>query len=244
MNWEEIPEIDLFSDGGAEPNPGKGGFGVILSYKGRKKEFSLGYQRTTNNRMELMGVIYGLEKLKTKSIVNIYTDSRYVIDGITKGWAIKWKSNNWHRSKDHKAINPDLWERLLNLISEQKDVKFHWIKGHDGHPENERCDELASMALNGPNLIEDIGYIQKELINNKPDKPTFESIPKYNKVKSEGDICKKCRVKVIKKETKKKNIKDTQTYYYEYYLFCPQCKTIYMVDEAKRDISKNENTLF
>jgi len=244
MSWEEIPEIDLFSDGGADPNPGKGGFGVILSYKGRKKEFSQGYQSTTNNRMELMGVIFGLEKLKTKSIVNIYTDSRYVIDGITKGWAIRWKSNDWYKSKLQKAINPDLWERLLNLISEHENVTFHWVKGHDGHSENERCDELASMALNGTNLIEDIGFIFKEVTNNKPDKSTFEYLPNYNKVKSEGDLCKKCGVKVIRKETKKKNIKDTQTYYFEYYLLCPQCKTIYMIEEAKRDIIKNENTLF
>lgn len=92
MAWDEIPEINLYSDGGAEPNPGKGGFGVIMSYKGTKKEFSQGYLMTTNNRMELMGVIYGLEKLKTKSIVIAYTDSQYVINGIEKGWAAQWKS--------------------------------------------------------------------------------------------------------------------------------------------------------
>lgn len=244
MSWEEIPEIDLFSDGGAEPNPGKGGFGVIMSYKGRKKEFSQGYINTTNNRMELMGVIYGLEKLKTKSIVHIYTDSSYVVDGITKGWALKWRSKNWYRSKGNKAINPDLWERLLDLISEQQEVTFHWIKGHDGHPENERCDELASLALNGAHLIEDMGYISSREIINNSDRSTVESLPKNEKVNQEGDLCRKCKTKVIKKEIKKRNIKDTQTYYFEYYLLCPQCKTIYMTDEAKRIIVKNENTLF
>src|SRR5215831_10580908 len=158
MKWQEVPEIDLYSDGGAEPNPGKGGFGVIMSYKGAKKEFSQGFRLTTNNRMELMGVIYGLERLKTKSIVNVYCDSRYVIDGITKGWAEKWKSKSWYRNKTEKAINCDLWERLLVLISNQQEVKFTWIRGHVGHLENERCDELANIALNSENLIDDTGY--------------------------------------------------------------------------------------
>ncbi|MBP1673302.1 MAG: RNase [Bacteroidetes bacterium] len=165
MSWEEIPEINLYSDGGAEPNPGKGGFGVVMSYKGKKKEFSQGYKLTTNNRMELMGVIYGLERLKTKSIVHIYTDSRYVVDGITNGWALKWKSKNWYKSKGVKALNPDLWDRLLTLISEQQKVIFHWIKGHNGHPENERCDELASLALNGHNLLEDRVYMSLKYDN-------------------------------------------------------------------------------
>ena len=92
MPWKDIPEINLYSDGGAEPNPGMGGFGVILEYKGIKKEFSQGFVLTTNNRMELMGVIHGLDKLKTKSIVNVFTDSQYVVNGIEKGWAQKWKS--------------------------------------------------------------------------------------------------------------------------------------------------------
>jgi ribonuclease HI len=152
MVWNEIPEIILYSDGGAEPNPGKGGFGIIMVYKGIKKEFSQGYVLTTNNRMELMGVIYGLERLKTKSIVKVFTDSQYVINGIENGWAQKWKSKNWFRNKNDKAINFDLWDRLLQLISTQEKVTFNWVKGHDGHPENERCDELAMSALNSNNL--------------------------------------------------------------------------------------------
>src|SRR6478736_3551787 len=99
MNWEDIPEIDLYSDGGAEPNPGKGGFGVIMSYKSNIREFSEGYELTTNNRMELMGVICGLERLKTKSLVNVFTDSQYVVHGIEKGWAERWKSKNWFRTR-------------------------------------------------------------------------------------------------------------------------------------------------
>lgn len=156
-NWGEMPEIFMYSDGGAEPNPGKGGYGVILSWKGHRKEFSQGYRKTTNNRMELLGVITGLEKLKTRSKVRVFTDSRYVIDGIEKGWAKRWKANNWYRTKKEKAINIDLWERLLNLL-DQHEVRFFWVKGHSGHPENERCDELATLALQSGDLLVDEGY--------------------------------------------------------------------------------------
>ncbi len=244
MNWNDIPEIDLYSDGGAEPNPGKGGFGVIMSYKGIKKEFSQGFRLTTNNRMELMGVIHGLERLKTKSIVNVYSDSRYVIDGITKGWAEKWKSNNWYRTKTEKAINCDLWERLLALISNQQEVKFNWIRGHFGHLENERCDELANIALNSESLIEDTGY-EENLFNetglefnssltNPTIKSSFQNRKDNIKIKSEGDPCRKCGSAVILKPSKRKELKPGQTYYFEYYFLCPKCKTVYMVEEAKR----------
>jgi ribonuclease HI len=244
MKWEQIPEIDLYSDGGAEPNPGKGGFGVIMSYKGAKKEFSQGYRLTTNNRMELMGVIYGLERLKTKSIVNVYCDSRYVIDGITKGWAAKWKSNNWYRTKTEKAINYDLWDRLLVLISAQQEVKFNWIRGHYGHPENERCDELAMMALSSEyliddtvyeeNLFNDTGYEINEFITNPTDISGFHNRKANSKVKGDGDPCRKCGTAVIFKPSKKRDLKPGQTYYFEYYFLCPKCKTIYFVEAAKR----------
>ncbi len=164
-NWDEIPEIELYADGAAEPNPGRGGFGVIMSYKGKQKEFSQGYTLTTNNRMELMGVIFGLQRLKTKSNVHVYTDSKYVADGINKGWAQKWKSKNWHITKNKIALNYDLWERLLMLIEEQNSVTFHWIKGHNAHPENERCDKLATLALKSENLLEDEGYINSKKNN-------------------------------------------------------------------------------
>lgn len=245
MEWNEIPEIYLYSDGGAEPNPGKGGFGVIMAFKGVKKEFSQGYEMTTNNRMELMGVIYGLERLKTKSIVNIFTDSRYVIDGIEKGWAERWKSKNWYRTRTEKAINFDLWDQLLITISKQQKVTFNWIKGHAGHPENERCDELAYAALSGSNLLVDSGYQPNNL---KSDEAGGENrIPgsfKNIKVNAEGDPCGKCGTNVVKKPTRKKEIRPGQTYYFEYTLFCPGCKTMYLVDEAKRDIINQDNTLF
>lgn len=249
MKWEEIPEINLYSDGGAEPNLGKGGFGVIMFYKGNRKEFSQGFRLTTNNRMELMGVIHGLDRLKTKSIVNVYSDSRYVVDGITKGWAEKWKSNNWYRIKTEKAINCDLWERLLVLISNQQEVKFNWIRGHFGHPENERCDELANMALNSEYLIEDTvyeeilfndtGYEINTLVTNPTEKSSFQKQKANIKIKSEGDPCRKCGSAVIFKPTKKKDLKPDQTYYFEYYFLCPNCKTVYMVEEAKRFVQDN-----
>jgi len=237
-----IPEIELYSDGGADPNPDRGGYGVILSYKGRRKEFSKGYKLTTNNRMELLGIIAGFEKLKQESIVHVFTDSRYVIDGIEKGWAAKWKANNWYRNKKEKAINIDLWDRLLELI-EKHEVKFNWVKGHSGHPINERCDFLAASALKSDNLIDDIGYLEQlEREENTDDKPV--SYP-GNKIKAEGDLCRKCSTPLIKKIPKRKKLKPNQTYYFEYYLICPNCKTTYNVEAAKKEIDLNENpTLF
>lgn len=240
--WTEIPDIELYSDGGADPNPGKGGFGIILSYKGHKKEFFRGYKLTTNNRMELMGVIFGLEQLKTKSNVQIYTDSKYVINGITKGWAEKWKSNGWLRNKSDKAINSDLWDRLLNIVAKHS-VEFNWVKGHSGHPENERCDTLASMGINSDELEEDFGYEPSDHVEVRKTKPniTYSHRSKI-KIEKEGDNCRKCGVPVIKKVRKKrKKIKPKQTYFYEYVLLCPTCKTMYLTDDAKREIDRGNN---
>jgi ribonuclease HI len=244
MEWNEIPEISLYSDGGAEPNPGKGGFGVIMSYKGIIREFSQGYELTTNNRMELLGVIYGLERLKTKSIVSVFTDSRYVIDGIEKGWAERWRSNNWYRTKTDKAVNFDLWDRLLTLISAQQKVTFNWIKGHAGHLENERCDELALAALEGDELLVDTAYKSNQKEGAEKEVGVFiKNSFKIIKVNAEGDPCRKCGIGVVKKQTKKKMAKPGQTYYYEYTLICPGCKTMYLVEEAKREIVDKDNNL-
>lgn len=244
MKWFEIPEIDLYSDGGAEPNPGKGGFGIIMSYKGIKKEFSQGYEWTTNNRMELMGVIYGLERLKVKSIVNVFTDSRYVVDGIEKGWAEKWKSKSWYRTRTELAVNHDLWERLLTVISAQEKVTFNWVKGHAGHIENERCDELAMSALKGKNLLIDDGYKSTQSDGGGIiEKDQFQPSVRKLKVSVEGDACRKCGTGVVKNPTKKKEVKPGQTYYYEYFLLCPNCKTMYLLEEAKRDITNREDNL-
>ena len=139
---EEKKLVYIFSDGACSGNPGPGGYGVILRCDGKEKELSGGEPDTTNNRMELSGVIAGLEALKYPCRVIIQTDSRYVVDGIEKGWAKSWRKNNWIKSDKKPALNKDLWERLLELL-ELHEVSFVWIKGHAGHEENERCDRLA-----------------------------------------------------------------------------------------------------
>lgn len=142
--WEakKIKTIEMFSDGACSGNPGPGGYGVILRYAGKEKELSGGEAMTTNNRMELLGVIEGLSALKEPCKVLLTTDSRYVVDSVTKGWVFGWKKKGWIKSDKKPALNVDLWERLLPLL-EKHEVTFNWVKGHAGHPENERCDRLA-----------------------------------------------------------------------------------------------------
>lgn len=137
-----MKKVFLFSDGACSGNPGAGGYGVILRYKDVEKEISGGESETTNNRMELMGVIAGLEALKEPCEVLITTDSKYVADSVTKGWVYSWQKKGWVRSDKKPALNVDLWKRLLPLL-EKHTVTFNWVKGHAGHPENERCDRLA-----------------------------------------------------------------------------------------------------
>lgn len=134
--------VEIYTDGACSGNPGPGGYGAILRCDGREKELSGGDKHTTNNRMELLGVISALEALKFPCKVRLTTDSKYVVDGITKGWAAGWQKRGWKKSDGKPALNPDLWERLLKLLSVH-DVEFCWIKGHAGHEENERCDRLA-----------------------------------------------------------------------------------------------------
>ena len=156
-----LKTVDLYTDGACSGNPGPGGYGFILSYNGHEKEGSCGFALTTNNRMEIMAVIEGLSLLKETCNVNLYSDSKYVIDAIQQGWVYKWEANNWMRNKKDKAVNVDLWEQLLVLLDEHN-VELHWVKGHAGNPKNERCDKLAVSAYLGDNLIEDEGYIPEE----------------------------------------------------------------------------------
>ena len=135
-------QVEIFTDGACSGNPGPGGYGVILRYKGVSKELSGGEERTTNNRMALTALITGLSALKGPRAVTLYSDSKYIIDAIQKGWAKKWRANGWMRNAKDPALNPDLWEKLLDLL-EKHEVTFVWVKGHAGHPENERCDQLA-----------------------------------------------------------------------------------------------------
>ena len=134
--------VTLYTDGACSGNPGPGGWGAILEYMGTEKELSGGEESTTNNRMELTAVIEALQALKEPCIVELYSDSKYVIDGLSKGWAVSWRKNGWKKADKKPALNPDLWEQLLNLVAKHE-VRYHWVKGHAENPKNNRCDELA-----------------------------------------------------------------------------------------------------
>ncbi len=158
--------ITVHTDGACTGNPGPGGYGAVLEYGDHRRELSGGYRRTTNNRMELIGPIKSLEALKESCRVTLYSDSRYVVDAVEKGWAKRWQANGWMRNKKEQAINPDLWAQLLALC-EQHDVEFRWVRGHAGNPENERCDQLAVQAAHQNNLPIDDGYESPAIVNRK-----------------------------------------------------------------------------
>lgn len=138
-----MKKVELYTDGACRGNPGVGGWGAILVYGGREKELSGGEKQTTNNRMELTAVIEGLSSLKEPCEVTVYSDSKYFIDAIDKGWALSWQKKNWIKSDKKPALNPDLWEKILSLLKYHK-VSLVWVKGHNGHHYNERCDALAT----------------------------------------------------------------------------------------------------
>ncbi len=137
-----MKKVEIFTDGACSGNPGPGGWGAILRYNGVEKELSGGESNTTNNRMELSAVIFALEALKEPCEVELYSDSQYVCNALTLSWAKKWRAQGWMRNKKEPALNPELWEKLL-IQYERHTVHVNWVKGHAGHPENERCDRLA-----------------------------------------------------------------------------------------------------
>lgn len=137
-----MKKVEIYTDGSCKFNPGPGGWGAVLVYGGREKEISGGEPETTNNRMELTAVIEALRALKEPCLVHLCSDSKYVIDGLEKGWAESWRKNNWKRADRSKALNPDLWEELLDLVGKHE-LEYEWVKGHAGHPYNERCDAMA-----------------------------------------------------------------------------------------------------
>ncbi len=150
-------KVKLYTDGSCLKNPGKGGYGAILEMGDYKKEYSQGYLLTTNNRMELLAVIEGLKALNQACIVDIYTDSKYVADAISKHWLTNWQKNGWKTANKKDVKNKDLWIELHKTLAKHN-AHFHWIKGHAGHEQNEKCDELARNAANSDNLLEDRGY--------------------------------------------------------------------------------------
>jgi ribonuclease HI len=151
------PQVIIYTDGACIGNPGPGGYGAVLIADDRRKELSGGFRLTTNNRMELLAAIEALAALRGRRTVVLHSDSAYVVNGISLGWAAKWRSKGWHRTKTQLATNSDLWQRLLEL-SEAHDAEFRWVPGHAGVVENERCDRLATAAAAGRDLPIDDGY--------------------------------------------------------------------------------------
>jgi len=153
----ELKHVTVYTDGACSGNPGPGGYGVVLLYQDYRRELSGGFRKTTNNRMEIMAAIVGLEALKEKCRITLYSDSAYLVKAMSEGWARRWQANGWMRNKRERALNPDLWARLLQLC-EYHEVDFIWVKGHAVSPENARCDELAMQAARQSNLPSDDGY--------------------------------------------------------------------------------------
>lgn len=239
-------DVTIYTDGGCEPNPGPGGYGVVLLYGKHRKELSGGYRLTTNNRMELVAVISGLEALKEPCNVKLYSDSEYVVKAMTLGWVARWKANGWRRKKNKVAANHDLWRRLDQLCETQQ-VEFNWVKGHANIPENESCDQLAMQALRSDDLLVDEGYENTTTLEPAPfqfhldDSSSNSPGALQGKITQEGQPCRKCSTAVVKRIPKRKH-KPGQTHYYEYYLYCPNCHTMYMVEEAKRRIDENQSS--
>jgi ribonuclease HI len=157
---ENLRHVTIYTDGACIGNPGPGGYGVILIYEGHRRELSGGFRRTTNNRMEITGAIVGLEALREKCKVTLYSDSAYLVNAMSRGWAVRWRAAGWKRNKRYRALNPDLWERLLRLC-EYHDVRFSWVKGHAETRDNVRCDELAMQAALRLALPDDTGYVSQ-----------------------------------------------------------------------------------
>lgn len=152
-----MKEVIIYTDGACLGNPGPGGYGTVLLFNGHRKELSGGFRKTTNNRMEIMAAIVGLRALKQTCRVTLYSDSRYVVQAMSDGWAKRWRARGWKRTTKEPAKNSDLWAEMLAL-SETHHVSYKWVKGHAGNSENERCDALAVAAANRPNLPPDKAY--------------------------------------------------------------------------------------
>jgi ribonuclease HI len=226
---EERKHVLIYTDGACEPNPGgSGGYGAIVIYGDKRKEISGGFRATTNNRMEILSAIKGLESLKTPCKVTLHSDSAYLVDSMREGWARRWKQNNWWRKGAGRVANVDLWERLLSLCDIHS-VEFVWVKGHAGNFENEKADTLSYQARREADLPPDDGYEQRE---------AEEANAQITK---EGQPCRKCLTPVVKIRNLGKPEKQRR-YFYEYYLYCPNCDTSYQVEEAKRDRNEGQGS--
>ena len=233
---ERQPEVTIYTDGAAEPNPGAGGYGVVLLFGKHRKELSAGYQLTTNNRMELLAVIVGLESLTKSCRVTVFSDSRYVVDAVETGAVFRWRANDWQRTKIQKAKNSDLWERFIAAY-EQHVVTLKWVPGHEGIAENERCDQLAVDAAKSDHLLPDTGYQPSGDATDTGRRTSTKSNSKIKHTES-GEPCRKCGTPLVKQTPKRKKQKPGQSYYYEWYLYCTECKAMYMVEAARRECDK------
>lgn len=233
--------VTIFTDGGAEPNPGRGGYGVVLRFGDHSKELHDGFRLTSNNRMELMAAVAGLEALKQPCRVHLHSDSRYVVDMVSSGSLFRIAAKNWGNSK---AKNLDLWQRFLEAYL-MHEVDMVWVKGHSGINDNERCDQLAASAIKQQHLKEDAGYDQKatksksrQLLVSRAQatKPGSKRLPKP---KQAGDPCRHCQTPLVRREPKKH--KADAAYHYAWYLYCENCRRMYHVEDAKvpREASKS-----
>lgn len=247
-----MKEVCIYADGACDPNPGPGGYGVVLLSEGFRRELSGGFHRTTNNRMELFGAIVGLEVLTEPCVVTLYSDSQYLVNAMTQGWARRWQANGWRRKGGAEVPNADLWERLLALC-DRHTVRFCWVRGHASTPENNRADRLSCEARSVENLpidegfarwgaattqyrTEDLSFAPSEDsdTSGRPSADGEHTAPLIvTPITEVGQPCRKCQTPVVKRIPKARP-KPSQTYYYEYYLYCPRCRTMYMVEEAKR----------
>ena len=161
-----MQHVEIYSDGSSRGNPGPGGYGTVLRYTDaagtvHERELSQGFRETTNNRMELLGAIAGFEAVKRPCRIDFYSDSQYVVKAFTDDWISGWLRRGWKNASKQPVKNVDLWKRLIAAV-EPHDVTYHWVRGHAGHAENERCDELATTAADGGNLLEDAGFVGVE----------------------------------------------------------------------------------
>ena len=241
---DELKHVTIYTDGACIGNPGPGGYGVVLLYGGHRKELSGGFALTTNNRMEIMAAIVGLEALNRRCRGILHSDSQYLVKAMTEGWARRWQAKGWWRTKEQRASNADLWERLLAVCA-RHEVEFAWVRGHAGDRENERCDELSCQAASQRHLPIDEGYSppQRQATEWKARTTREGELWQQEKITHEGQPCRKCATPVVRR-TPRPRSHVGRNHYYEYYLYCPTCKTMYLVEEAKKQVTRLIDPLF
>lgn len=235
----ERKTVTMYTDGGCDPNPGVGGYGVVLLHGGRRRELSGAFRLTTNNRMEVLAAIVGLEAIKMPCRVEIFSDSKYLVDAVEKRWIQGWEARGWRRKDGEPVPNADLWKRLLE-VCRKHEVKFAWVAGHSGVAENERCDQLVADARRAGELPVDEGYLAAAQARAQRQLPLDAALPAPGgpvadvPVREEGQPCRKCGTPVVRR-TPKRTKNRGKLFVYLYYLYCVGCRTLYLVDAAKSD---------